>query len=74
MNATKITGNAFLVNHYPGYSVAARVGGKTLVHARRFTNKAEATILSMRVSGKGEIDAAHWTEQEVAPFIMFRAA
>jgi hypothetical protein len=74
MNATKTTGNAFLVNFYPGYSVAVKVGGKTMVHERRFTNKAEATILSMKVSSKGTIDATRWTEQEVAPFIMFRAA
>lgn len=74
MNATKITGNAFLVNHYPGYSVAVKVGGKTLVHERRFTSKAEAAILQMKVSSKGELDAARWTEMEVAPFIMVRAA
>lgn len=74
MNATKITGNAFLVNHYPGYSVAVNANGMTLVHERRFTNKAEATILEMKVSSKGAIDAERWMEQEVAPFIVFRAA
>jgi hypothetical protein len=45
MNATKITGNAFLVNLYPGYSVAVKAVGKTMVHERRFDTKAEATIL-----------------------------
>lgn len=74
MNATKITGNTFLVNHYPGYSVAVKASGKTLVHEHRFASKSEATILQMKVSSKGTINAARWTEMEVAPFIMFRAA
>jgi hypothetical protein len=59
---------------YPGYSVAAKVGGKTMVHGRRVATKTEATILQMKVSSKGEVDAARWTEIEVAPFIMFQAA